>query len=55
MRHRGVTNVNVDVVANDANCNGEREREREREREIYRCDRGPNIQVVSGLGFGFLI
>ena len=33
MHHGGVTDVNVDAVANDANCNGERERERERERE----------------------
>ena len=44
MRH-GVTDVNVDAVANDANCNGERERERERESEI-------NLSGLDwGLGF----
>ena len=44
VRH-GVTDVNVDAVANDANCNGERERERERESEI-------NLSGLDwGLGF----
>ena len=42
VHHGGVTDVNVDAVANDANCNGERERERDK-------------FIWVGLGFGFLI